>query len=106
MKIETRNNAYRLIQIFDSVEPFYITSLVFIGLICNTVSLFFFTLKKNKYKRSILTLSVLAISDNGFLIALQIIYLNYFDMDFFNKYNSVCKLSVYISYVTSFLSIW
>jgi hypothetical protein len=103
---EIQSPSAKIIRMFNTIESFYITFLVLIGIVCNTLSFCFFLNKKNNNKRSMLIFSVLALSDNGFLFSLQIIYLNYFNVDVFNTYESVCKLVVYSSYVSSFLSIW
>jgi hypothetical protein len=48
----------------------------------------------------------LALADNGFLLSLLIVNLRIFDVDLFNKYEIVCKLAVFFTYVSSFLSVW
>jgi hypothetical protein len=51
-------------------------------------------------------LAALAVSDNIFLISLFAVYLRHFYIDLFNKYSIVCKLTVFSTYVSGFLSAW
>jgi hypothetical protein len=46
------------------------------------------------------------ISNNGFLISLQIVYAGFLKIEIFNSVELVCKANVFLSYITSFLSIW
>jgi hypothetical protein len=46
------------------------------------------------------------VSNNGYLISLQIVYAGFFNIELFNSVQIVCKANVFVSYIASFLSIW
>jgi hypothetical protein len=51
-------------------------------------------------------LAVLVAADNGFLVSLGIMYLGFLKIDIINTSQLVCKLNIFLSYISSFLSIW
>ncbi len=51
-------------------------------------------------------MSILALSDNVFLLSILIVYMNTFSVDIFNNYTWICKLTVYTLYISSFMSVW
>ncbi|RMZ95397.1 thyrotropin-releasing hormone receptor [Brachionus plicatilis] len=104
--INSNDTRYMILQIFNTLEPYYITLLVVVGLIGNSISLTLFLSTKLRSRESHIILSALAVVDNGFLISLFIVNLKHFQFDLFNNNRIVCKSTVYFAYVFSFLSIW
>ena len=51
-------------------------------------------------------LSLLAVTDIGFLFTLVLINFRHFSFDILNAYELICKLSVYFNYLFGFLSAW
>lgn len=84
---------------------YYIPFVVVFGLFGNTISLVVFLITHlNRLSLSVY-LAALAISDNGFLLALGIGWLEYTGFPLFHTHGW-CQAAVYVSYVTSFLSVW
>ncbi|KAK6628766.1 hypothetical protein RUM43_002582 [Polyplax serrata] len=93
------------IRVLEKIELYYVPFLVAFGTIGNLLSVFvFFTTKLRKLSSSFY-LAALAISDTGFLMVLFISWLNMIDISIFNQ-PVICELSIYLSSVCSFLSVW
>ena len=97
------------IEAFASVVHFlskyYIPMVVVLGILGNSLSLVVFLITYlNRLSLSVY-LSALAVSDNGFLCALSIGWLEYAEFPLIHT-NGWCQAVVYVSYVTSFLSVW
>ncbi len=88
------------------IEPYYTVLIILVGLISNSITCFMVASKKLKFGRVNPILISLALSDIGFLISLQFVNMDMFDYDLFNKFEVVCKFTVYLSYLSSFLSVW
>ncbi|XP_054276129.1 FMRFamide receptor-like [Macrosteles quadrilineatus] len=86
-------------------QLYYTPLLVFLGTVGNALSVFVFFATKLRKLSSSYYLSALAISDTGFLIALFISWLNLIDVNLFNM-PGICQLTVYLTQVCSFLSVW
>ena len=95
-----------IIKILTLIDPYFIFGLISFGLVGNTISFSLFTFTKLKYQNSTTILSALALADNGFLLALLVVNMNHLNIDLFNNYELICRLTVYFTYVFSFLSIW
>jgi len=92
-------------QVVNGIEVCYSLTLIVLGSIGNCISvLVFFTTKLKKLSSSFY-LAALAISDTGFLIALLMAWLNSFGVPLFSTFG-LCEMSVYLTYVCSFLSAW
>ena len=48
----------------------------------------------------------ICLCDNGFLFALSIVLMKHINLDYFDTYESVCKMSVFLNYLFGFLSNW
>jgi hypothetical protein len=84
---------------------YYIPTVIVLGFLGNTLSLIvFLATYLNRLSLSVY-LAALAISDNGFLFALAIGWLEYLNLPLFHTHGW-CQAVIYISYVTSFLSVW
>ncbi len=97
---------YKLLNMLDLVEPYYIVSVILMGFISNSTTFFIFAWNKLKIEQVNSILASLALVDNCFLLSLLVANLKIFNVDFFNKNLVVCKLTVYFTYVSSFLSVW
>ncbi|XP_021346943.1 cysteinyl leukotriene receptor 2-like [Mizuhopecten yessoensis] len=83
----------------------FLPIIVIIGLTGNTVTIVVFISTHMKKSSATAFLATLAFVDNVFLVAL---FTTWFDGSVSNiiKTEGVCQLLVYVTYVTSFLSIW
>ena len=88
------------------IEPYYTVVIILIGLVGNSITCFMVASKKLKFGRVNPILISLALSDIGFLVSLHVVNMDMFHYDVFNKFELVCKLTVYLSYLSSFLSVW
>ena len=89
----------------DFLGKYYIPLVVILGILGNSLSLVVFLCTYlNRLSLSVYV-AALAISDNGFLLALGIGWLEYAGIRLFNT-NGWCQTVVYMGYVTSFLSVW
>ena len=96
----------KLLNALGLVEPYYILSVVLIGFVSNSITFFIFASNKLKTEQVNSILASLALVDNCFLLSLLVANLKIFNVDLFNQNVVVCKLTVYFTYVSSFLSIW
>lgn len=96
------NLAYK---IGDFLTHYYTPTLVIVGSIGNILSVIVFFKTKLRNLSSSYYLAALGISDTGFLIASIVPWLNYINLDIYNK-NYFCQFFTYISGLCSFLSVW
>ena len=96
----------KFIKTLEIAEPYYIMGVILIGLFSNSFTLLIFTFKKMKFEPANSVLGSLALADNCFLLSLLIINLKHYSVDLFNKYHIVCKLTNYMTLVSSSLSVW
>lgn len=94
-----------VIRVIEKIELYYMPFLVAFGSIGNCLSVVVFFSTKLRKLSSSFYLSALAVSDTGFLFIIFISWLNMVDIPFFNR-PVVCEVSVYVSSVCSFLSVW
>lgn len=93
------------INILEKIELYYTPFLVALGSLGNWLSVIvFFSTKLRKLSSSVY-LAALAISDTGFLLTIFVTWLAMIDVPLFNQH-VICELSVYLSSVCSFLSVW
>lgn len=86
-------------------QLYYIPGLVIFGVLGNILSVCVFFNTKLKKLSSSYYLSSLAISDTVFLIMVFIAWLVLIEINWFIM-EWVCKLTMYLIYVSSFLSVW
>lgn len=84
---------------------FVMPTIIFVGLIGNSLSFIVFTRTPLKAHSSSVYLAALAISDSGFLICLLFSWFNFLDINFFH-HQVWCQMFVYLTFVFSFLSVW
>lgn len=89
----------------ELVQLYYTPVLILSGFLgnCLAVVVFFWT-KLRKYSSSYY-LATLAVSDNVFLAALFIVWLNMVNVNWFNRHG-MCQITVYATGMCSFLSVW
>ncbi|EEB18901.1 class A rhodopsin-like G-protein coupled receptor GPRnna16, putative [Pediculus humanus corporis] len=93
------------IKILEKIELYYVPFLVAFGTVGNWLSVVVFFSTKLRKLSSSFYLAALAISDTGFLLIIFVSWLNMIDISIFNQ-PIFCELSVYLSSVCSFLSVW
>ena len=126
----------RIIEYLEKYEPYYIYVVVIVGLIGNAISfgVFIFTkfrfflspsfflclssffsfclflikmlIFNSRLEKTNFILAALALSDIGFLLTLFLVNFKHFSVDFFNEYEYICKVNIYLHYVFGFLSAW
>jgi hypothetical protein len=96
----------KLLKTLEIAEPYYIMSVILVGLISNSLTVLIFTFKKMKFEPANSALGSLALADNCFLLSLLVINLKYLSFDLFNNYQIICKLTNYMTLVSSSLSVW
>ncbi|XP_060062913.1 cysteinyl leukotriene receptor 2-like [Ylistrum balloti] len=89
----------------STLRNVFLPIIVIVGLTGNTVTMVVFMSTHMKKSSATAFLATLAFVDNVFLIAL---FTTWFDGSISNiiRTESLCQLLVYVTYVTSFLSIW
>lgn len=92
-------------KIGDLLTHYYTPALVLIGSIGNIMSVFVFFKTKLKKLSSSYYLAALGISDTCFLFGAFVSWLNYININIYNK-NYYCQFFTYISGLCSFLSVW
>ena len=92
-----------LLRIF---EPFYLFPIIIVGLVGNLTSIRLIITKKLRFEQSNCLIAALALSNSVFLFSLLVVSLSYLNLDVFNHYDLICKLNVYLTYTSSFLSVW
>jgi hypothetical protein len=97
---------FKLIDVLDIFHLYYIPFIIFIGILGNILSCIVFLSTHLKMRSSSYYLAALASADLGFLATLFMVWLSNNDgVQLFNK-NGWCQCVVYISSVSSFLSVW
>lgn len=92
-------------QIGDLLTHYYTPALVLIGSIGNILSVIVFFKTKLKKLSSSYYLAALGISDTCFLVGAFVSWLNYININIYNK-NYYCQFFTYMSGLCSFLSVW
>ena len=84
----------------------YVTPvIIFVGLVGNVCSFVVFVFTHLRELSASVYLASLAVADTGFLLQLFAMWLGYVRVFVFHM-NGWCQTFVYVSYVTSFLSVW
>ncbi|KAH3751999.1 hypothetical protein DPMN_186607 [Dreissena polymorpha] len=87
------------------IRQFIVPFIVFVGLCGNTISLIVFSTRRMRRASSSVFLTALAVVDNLFLLSLLMSWLDDEVHDIISS-NLSCQLLIYVTYVTSFLSVW
>lgn len=87
------------------IHMYYTPSLVFLGGLGNSLSVYVFFYTKMKRASSSWYLAALVISDTGFLVTLFATWLNIVGFGIFNQ-QGYCQFFIYLSTLCSFLSVW
>lgn len=88
-----------------SIESVLIPIIICIGLIGNTISAIVFFQPNLRKTSCSLYLGARAISDNGFLVSLFVIWIHNMRVDVFRA-PGMCQGEVFFSYLCAFLSVW
>ncbi|KAL3852231.1 hypothetical protein ACJMK2_015901 [Sinanodonta woodiana] len=98
-------NDQRIVEISQLIRNISLPLIAIIGFLGNTVSLIVFTVSGLKSRSSSKFLSSLALTDNVILIS---ILLSWIDGSFYNIFltKAGCMLFNYLTYISSFLSVW
>ncbi|XP_017080377.1 uncharacterized protein LOC108114116 [Drosophila eugracilis] len=89
----------------DFVHQYYIPVLCCTGSIGNILSVFVFFKTKLRKLSSSFYLAALAVSDTCFLAGLFAQWLNFLNVDIYNR-NYFCQFFTFFSYLASFCSVW
>lgn len=89
----------------DFLTHYYTPALVFIGSVGNILSVIVFFKTKLRKLSSSYYLAALGISDTLFLLGAFVSWLNYINIDIYNK-PYFCQFFTYLSGLCSFLSVW
>ncbi|XP_017027973.1 thyrotropin-releasing hormone receptor [Drosophila kikkawai] len=89
----------------DFVHQYYIPILCCTGSIGNILSVFVFFKTKLRKLSSSFYLAALAVSDTCFLAGLFAQWLNFLNVDIYNR-NYFCQFFTFFSYLASFCSVW
>lgn len=87
------------------IRKFIVPLIVFVGLCGNTLSLIVFSTRRMRRASSSVFLTALAVVDNAFLLCLLVSWVDDEVHDILST-NVSCQLLIYVTYVTSFLSVW
>lgn len=87
------------------LNHYFIPIIILLGIIGNLFSLIVFLGTYMRRRSFSVYLAALAISDTGFLVSLTVTWLEYIQVNVFHT-NGWCQLVIYVSYSSSFLSVW
>lgn len=76
-----------------------------IGILGNTISTVLFFGKSLRGYSCCILLGARSISDNGFLVTLLVVWLDFLNVRIFHT-SGICQIVVFLAYVCSFLSVW
>lgn len=76
-----------------------------IGMVGNTLSMTLFFGKSLRGYSCCILLGARSISDNGFLLTLFVVWLDFLDVRIFHT-SGLCQIVVFLAYICSFLSVW
>ncbi|KAF4525941.1 hypothetical protein B566_EDAN013177 [Ephemera danica] len=95
-----------LLDVLDFFHLYYIPCIICMGILGNVLSCIVFLSTHLKMRSSSYYLAALATADLSFLVSLFMVWLsNNVGVQLFNK-NGWCQFVVYVSSVSSFLSVW
>ena len=89
----------------EALNVFGIPIIIFIGCIGNTLSLIVFCATHLKWHSSTVYLMFLNLMDTVFLLCLILTWLGYLDLHFIHG-NGWCQITLFLSYVSGFLSVY
>ena len=96
----------QVFEVVNDIMDLYIKPIMYIfGIIGNVVSFAVFMFTYMRHISSSVYLAGLAISDTGFLLCALAMWTDNLDLHLSHK-PVICQLIVYVSYITSFLSVW
>lgn len=95
----------RLRRIVDKLDLYLIPAIIAIGLLGNFLSILVFSGTYLRRMSSSVYLTALAVTDIVFLLIILVTWLSNFDVVLVHTH-VWCQLFVYLTYVTSFLSVW
>jgi hypothetical protein len=87
------------------LDKYFVPVVVVIGLLGNTTSFVVFTSSFLRRYSSSVYLAALALADNGYLICIFFSWLSHVGVNLYNR-DGWCHVLVYITYVSTFLSVW
>ncbi|KAK3095955.1 hypothetical protein FSP39_021294, partial [Pinctada imbricata] len=87
------------------IRQFVLPIICFFGLFGNTLSVSTFLRNSMRDNSCSVLLATRSISDNGFLLTLFIVWLDFVNIRIVHL-NGVCQLVLFMSYVCSFMSVW
>ena len=91
--------------LFRTFNIYLIPVIIVVGVLGNVVSFVVFTATHLRRQSSSIYLAGLAVADASFLLSLFIGWFSWLDIDLFHR-NVWCQVVVYVTYVSSFLSVW
>lgn len=93
------------VTVFNLIMMIYLPVVSVIGLCGNLLVLWVFHDKPMKRSSFTTYLSVRSLSDTGFLVSMLVVWLDTVDVRLFHT-DVICQITVFLSYVCSFLSVW
>ncbi|XP_061171663.1 uncharacterized protein LOC133181136 [Saccostrea echinata] len=103
--LDPESNTEEPMKLAVTLHRILLPVIVLFGLIGNIISALVFTTTKLKKMSSSLYLTVLAISDSGFLVCVFMLWIDTLNVAVFDR-PFVCQSLVYFTFVFSFLSVW
>ena len=91
--------------ILDFLNLYVTPFIIVIGLIGNIISFLVFSMTHLRRLSSSIYLAALSMADTGFLLSLTVVWLSHVNVPIFQ--NQIwCQLTVYITHIFNFLSVW
>ena len=91
--------------VLNALNVYVTPVIVIVGITGNLLNFLVFATTHLKRQSSSVYLAFLSVADIGFLIALLIIWFQYFNVPVFHM-NVICQIVVYVTYIGKFLSVW
>ncbi|KAK2163009.1 hypothetical protein LSH36_87g01024 [Paralvinella palmiformis] len=89
----------------DLLDLYYVPTIIVMGLVGNLISFAIFIFSVLKKLSLSVYLATLAVSDCLFLLSLAVVWTDHSGLGLFHR-PGWCQVTVYVSYVCSFLSVW
>ena len=105
MNIDNAPHLRTLQSVVDFLKWYYTPFVVGVGFVGNALSLWTFLGTTLRKMSSTQYLSALAVIDSLFLLTLLLVWLTNLDVNLYNT-EGWCQMTLYVSYVCTFLSIW
>lgn len=87
------------------METFLLPVILFLGISGNTISILAFVLSDLRTIIPVFFLVAIAVVDVGFLVSLLLVWLEKYHKGFHTS-EGLCQLTIYVSYVCTYLSVW